>query len=209
MEEIKEIYIKGSIEPVSIRSTEIILEQMKKCVCQIHIRGTKGTGFFTKIPYKKKFLSVLMTNYHVLGEDDISNDKIISISLNNGSIAKNIKIDSQRKRYANEILDVTIIEIKEKKDSIQDFLILDNQIMETFNQDSIENFDFFHDRYKNESIYLLNYKNGNEIYTSYGILNSIHDNKISHKSNTDSGSSGSPILLLSNNRIIWCSLWSR
>ena len=60
MEEIKEKYLQDSLEPVSINSTNIILNQMKKCVCKIHIGGTKGTGFFTKIPYKNDLLSVLL-----------------------------------------------------------------------------------------------------------------------------------------------------
>ena len=88
MEEIKEKHTQDSLEPISIKSTEIILEQMKRCVCKIHIGGIKGSGFFTKIPYKKGLLSVLITNNHVLGENDIANNKIISISLNNEAIFK-------------------------------------------------------------------------------------------------------------------------
>ena len=40
------------------------------------------------------------------------------------------------------------------------------------------------------------------MFVSYGILNNIEDNKIIHKCNTDSGSSGSPIILLNNNKVI-------
>ena len=101
MEEIKEIkekYIQDSLEPVSIKSTEIILDQMKNCVCKIHIGGTKASGFFTKIPYKEQLLSVLITNNHVLGESDLTTGKTISISLNNEEIFKTISIDSKRKR---------------------------------------------------------------------------------------------------------------
>ena len=105
MEEIKEKYILDSIEPISINSTEIILNQMKKCVCKIHIKGTKGTGYFTKIPYNNDLLSVLITNNHVLGEEEIKDGKTISISLNNEEEYKNIKIDSSRKRYTNKNLD--------------------------------------------------------------------------------------------------------
>ena len=79
MEEIKELEIPDAIEPISIRSTEIILEQMKKCVCKIHVKGTKGTGFFIKIPFNQGFLTVLITNNHVIGKekDDLNDDKII------------------------------------------------------------------------------------------------------------------------------------
>ena len=203
MEEIKEKYISDSIEPISINSTEIILNQMKKCVCKIHIKGKKGTGFFAKIPYKNNFLSCLFTNNHVLGEDNIQDGNNISISLNNEEIFKNIKIDSKRKRYTNEILDITIIEINEDIDNINDFLILDNQILNKYNSDNDENnINYFKNIYEKESIYLLNYINGKDIFASYGLLSNIEENKIKHKCNTDTGSSGSPILLLKSNKVI-------
>ena len=206
MEEIKEKYIQNSLEPVSINSIEVILNQMKNCVCKIHIKGTKGTGFFTKIPYKNDLLKVLITNNHILDEECIKDGKNISISLNNETIFKNIKIDSDRKRYTNEIFDVTIIEIKEEIDNISDFLILDNQIIDTYNLSCVENnintLDNIYENYENESIYILNYINGKEIFASYGILQSINENKIKHKCNTDTGSSGSPILLLKNNKVV-------
>ena len=203
MEEIKEKYISDSIEPISINSTEIILNQMKKCVCKIHIKGIKGTGFFAKIPYKNNFISCLLTNNHVLGEDNIQDGNSISISLNNEEIFRNIKIDSKRKRYTNEILDVTIIEINEDIDNIKDFLILDNQILNKYNSYNDENnINYFRDIYEKESIYLLNYINGKEMFASYGLLSNIEENKIKHKCNTDTGSSGSPILLLKSNKVI-------
>ena len=176
---------------------------MKKCVCKIYIKGTKGTGFFAKIPQKNNFLSCLFTNNHVLGEDNIQDGNNISISLNNEEIFKNIKIDSKRKRYTNEILDVTIIEINEDIDNIKDFLILDNQILNKYNSDNDENnINYFKDIYEKESIYLLNYINGKDIFASYGLLSNIEENKIKHKCNTDTGSSGSPILLLKSNKVI-------
>ena len=91
-------------------------------------------------------------------------------------------------------MDVTIIEIR-KEDIINNFLSLDDTI---FNN-NIYN---FNDIYENESLYVLHHINGKDIYVSYGILNNIEDNKIMHKCNTDSGSSGSPIILLKNNKVI-------
>ena len=58
------------------------------------------------------------------------------------------------------------------------------------------------DIYENESIYLLNYPRGEEVFASYGLLTKIKENEIIHKCNTDTGSSGSPILLLKNNKVI-------
>ena len=194
----KETYHKGSINPISIRETEKILEQMKTCVCEIHTREKKGTGFFIKIPYGNQLLTVLMTNNHVLGENEISDGKTITLTLNNGQISKNIKMDFKRKRYTNEILDVTIIELMEK-DSIFHYLELEQNILdEIYLKQDYDDRSVMNNRYKNESIYILNYiiNRGEEICTSYGVIENIESNEILHKCNTEGGSSGSPILLL-------------
>ena len=194
MSEIKEVFIESCLDPISRRTTKIILEQMKNCVCKIHIEGKKGTGFFIKIPYNEKKLRLLITNNHVIDEKDLIIDNVINISLNNEKEFKEIKIDSKRKKYTNEKLDVTIIEIKDE-DNINNFLSLDNKIMNA-------DINKYNNIYKNESIYILNYINGKEIYTSYGLLRNVEENKIFHKCNTDTGSSGSPIILLKNNKVI-------
>ncbi len=194
MSEIKEQFIEDSLKPVSIEQTEIILDQMKNCVCKFHIEGKKGTGFFVQVPYDNKLLNLLITNNHVLNEHDIMTGKSINISLNNEQIFKEIKIDSNRKTYTNKDLDVTIIEIN-NEDNIKNYLSLDDNIL----NNDINN---YNNIYKNESLYILNYINGIDIKTSYGKLNEINENKIIHKCNTDSGSSGSPILLLKNNKVI-------
>ena len=70
----KEKYTITSPEPVSLKQTERILEQIKNCICRIN---DKGTGFFVKIPYKSKLLPVLITTNQVINIDDIINKKII------------------------------------------------------------------------------------------------------------------------------------
>ena len=117
----EEGYIDKSPIPVSIKGTEIILEQMKKCVCKIIKDNIKGTGFFVKIPYKDKLKKVLITNNHILNKNDIQNNKLISISINNEEKYKDIKIDDNRLILIDEIKDVTIIEIKDK-DKIDNYI---------------------------------------------------------------------------------------
>ena len=203
MEDIKEKEIKNSIKPVSIEATEKILRQMKNCVCKIHNGKNKATGFFAKIPYYNDLLNVLITNNHVLGESDIADGQNITISLNNETIIKDIILDSNRKRYTNKTLDVTIIEIREKEDNINDFLLLDKQIINLINKKSNTNNEkFLNNLYENESIYLLNYMNGEKIFSPYGLLKEIQQDEIYHQCFTDLGSSGSPILLLKNNQVI-------
>ena len=80
----EEKFIKGSLSPVDIDVTKKILNQMEKSVCKIHLEKKMGTGFFSKIPYKQQYLTVLLiTNNHILGEEEIKNVKLLTITLNN------------------------------------------------------------------------------------------------------------------------------
>ena len=186
--------IKSSPDPVSIKITEKILQQMKKCVCNIYTNnGSIGTGFFTKIPFNSNLLPVLITNNHVLGEEDIKINKKIVFAINNEEEIKSFIIDENRKKYTNEEFDVTIIEIYENKDNIKDFLEFDDQI---------KNIKYLNNLYNNESIYLLHYPEKKNICVSYGQPPQLLDKKINHKCSTQDGSSGGPILILNNQKVI-------
>ena len=106
----KEKYTAISPEPLLLKQTEKILEQMKSnSICRIN---DKGTGFFVKIPYKSKLLPVLITSNQVINIDDIQNKTNISLYINNVKKIKTIKLDNNRLIYTNEKLDITIIEIQ-------------------------------------------------------------------------------------------------
>ena len=123
----KEKYITKSLEPISLKQTEMILDQMNNSICRIN---DKGTGFFVKIPYKSILLTVLITNNCIINKDDILNNKNISIYLNNDKKIKTIKLDNNRLMYTNEKLDITIIEIKENVDNLNNnYLELEDNII--------------------------------------------------------------------------------
>ena len=108
MDNRKEIY-KTFPEPISLKQTEKVLEQMKSnSICRIN---DKGTGFFVKIPYKSILLTVLITTNQVINTDDIHDNKNISLYLGYNKKIKTIKLDNNRLKYTNEKLDITIIEI--------------------------------------------------------------------------------------------------
>ena len=108
VDRIKEQNISTSPEPISLKITEKIIEQMKNSICRI-INHDIGTGFFMKIPYKSRLLTVLITTNHIINADDILTNQNISLYLNKERII--IKLDRNRLIYTNEKLDITIIEI--------------------------------------------------------------------------------------------------
>ena len=86
----KEILIEDQPKPVSIQGTKKILFQLENCICQIYRKkGGKGTGFFCKILFQNKLLPVLITNNHVLNEEDIKNNEIIELTIYNNIEKKN------------------------------------------------------------------------------------------------------------------------
>jgi len=203
MEDIKkEKFIASSPEPVTLKGTEEIIDQMNNSVCRIYNNGN-GTGFFTKIPYKSKLLPVLITNNHVINQDDILNNKDISLYLNNDKKIKTIKLDNNRLIYTNEKLDVTIIEIKENKDNLNNkYLELDEETINyiLLNKNDVPN--YLNNIYSNRSIYLINYPEDKDVVVSYGQPPNFSETEILHKCTTKEGSSGSPILLINNQKLI-------
>ena len=176
--------------------TKVIISQLEKCICKI-IKdiGNTGTGFFCKIPYPDQFhfLPVLITNNHVLGENNLKQYCNIRFTINDDNIEKNIFIDNSRLIFTDEEIDITIIEIK-PFDKIIHFLDIDDDILigEEKNNNS----------YGNELIYILQYPKGQKASHSVGKIKDILDFNINNYCYTDFGSSGSPILLLSKFKLI-------
>ena len=183
--------------PVSIETTKIILKQLKNSVCKICMKtGGKGTGFFCKIPFfdMNKLLTVLITNNHVIDESYLNKNGKITLSLNNDSLIKVIEI-GDRITYTDKKFDITFIQIYQEEDNINEYL----ELKDNFNQEGSA------ELYSGNSVYLLHYPKGEKAAISYGILKDIdaYDNYLfSHYCCTEKGSSGSPILSLSDNKIL-------
>ena len=191
----KEKYIATSPCPVSMEGLDKILFQMKSCVCKIYNNLT-GTGFFCKIPFKSKnkLMPVLITNNHVLNKNDIEINRIIKITINNNEEIKEIIIDENRKKFTDESYDITIIEIKPDKDNISNFLEIDINVFDSPNKLELT--------YENKSSYLLHYPGKENIQVSFGLIQSLSNNIISHCCSSDRGSSGSPLLSLDSFKVI-------
>jgi len=197
----QEKLLKNYPTPISVNKTEIILDQMKYNVAKIYTKnGEKGTGFFCWIPFPddKSFLRVFITNNHVINEDYLNKEEKIVISLYKdkygNEIIKNIDLKTKMK-YTNKDYDITIIEIDETKDKIEDFLELDPNAME-------ENSEI---TYIGEVIYTIGYPKSEEVKVSYGILKGRkmeNEYDFNHLCSTEEGFSGSPILSLTSNKVI-------
>ena len=182
VDRIKEQYNTIIPEPVSLKITEKIVEQMKNSICRIE-NNCKGTGFFVKVPYKSVLLPILITTNHAINIDDILSNKNISLYLNNGKEIKELKLDDNRLRYTNEKFDLTIIEIKENEDKLNvKYLELDDEIINYFKQKKKESQDYFNNSYLNESIYLLNNTKDKDIFVSYGKLLYTNNSDITYNS---------------------------
>ena len=195
MEIIDEKKLNSYPEPINLETSKKIINQMKNYICKICLdNGYKGTGFFCKLPFpdNKHLLSALITSNHVIDEKILKKDKI-SFTLNNDQEIKEIELEN-RIKFTNEKYDITIIEIKDKQDGINNYLELDENILKNFNIS-----------YIGESIYILHYPQSKEVAVSYGILKKIDDNSkyiFDHLCSTHKGSSGAPILNISNCKII-------
>ena len=199
----KEKYIESLSEPVTLKATEKIIDQMNNSICRIFNNKRNGTGFFVKIPYKNDILPVLITNNQVINKDDILNNITIPIYLNNDKKIKNIKLDNNRKKYINEKYDITIIEIKENEDKLNSkYLELDDKIINYFKINKIEKLNYLNYIYSDESIYILNYLKDNDIIVSYCKLSYLNNNELYYQCNINENSSGSPILLTNNQKLI-------
>ena len=125
-------YIEGkkiidSPNSVSLRGTEIILDQMKNMICKIYIKDYfKGTGFFCKIPYNGNLLPIFMTNNHIINED---RNKFNELGLIRDSDYANQKIYSDKGKPNNN------------KTSLNYSLNIHNKISDNLANDSQEEID--------------------------------------------------------------------
>ena len=188
--------INNYLNSVSIEGVEIILNQMKNSVCKIFLNdeNTTGTGFFCFLSYPSNDTPFLISNEHILKEKYLKDNKIITISLENGKSIKKIDLREKRIIYINVDLDITLIEIKPNVDNIDinNCLELDKALIRDDELDI-----------KNKSIYILQYPNKEKnLIVSNGLLSYISGDSIYYKCNTDYGSSGSPIISLGTYKVL-------
>ena len=172
---------------------------LKKGVCKIETPKKFGSGFFMKYKINEKYYYYLVSCEHVIKTDLIKTKETIKIFYDND---KNnielrlleIKLD-QNERYIKAFknimdLDITIIEIK-SEDNIPENYFLVSELNKIYNENLI-----------NRRIYILQYPNGQKLQVSDGYIKRINKNEFFHFASTQNGSSGSPVFLLNETKVI-------
>ena len=84
-----ELIIPDALDFITRKQTETISIQMEKSICMIKGKST-GTGFFCHINYENKDIPCLITNYQVIDDEYIKENKKIEINLNDNEINEDI-----------------------------------------------------------------------------------------------------------------------
>lgn len=183
----------GMKKPIPLDySQNIIRHKINECVGKIEYQKIKdgnnvnctGSCFFCKLPKINKVF--LITNNHVFGKEELNSFKTLDILIDD-KIKKQIDLSNKRFKYSNILMDFTAIEIFES-DNINRFLLVDDML--------------FDSDYENEKIYNLGFPLGQKMNFSNGCIKKIQNKTIFHNISTLPGSSGSPILLESNHKVI-------
>ena len=101
-----------------------------------------------------------------MGQDNILSNNYFSIYLDNDKKTKRIQLDNNRLMYTNEKFDITIIEIKDNGKLNNKYLELDDEIMNYFQSNKEDGFNYLSDLYSNKSIYLINYPENKDVVVS-------------------------------------------
>jgi len=169
-----------------------------KSVCKILFNQKQlGCGFLIQLFKRSQQFFCLMTTDNIVNKKmikdkvtiDVVNDIIESISLK-------IELNSEKrsiKNFTELNIDITVIEILPSDKIPQDYFLLPLK-------DYIDNYD----KLINKDIMILHYPNG-IISSSFGKINRLvekNNYEFIHDAITDKGSSGSPIFLEGNIRVI-------
>ena len=159
---------------VTKKCHETISKQMNKSFVVIK---DKDIGIFIHIKYENKDIYAILINNYINNED--YKDTKINI--------KNEQIELEDIIYKNKEDNISIIKLKQKNNKIN-YIEIDDKLNEEYNN--------------KESIYIIQYKNINNILISYGIIKDINNNKLIYNGNINSKYKFSPIFNLSNNKLI-------
>ena len=180
---------------INVNALMNYLPKAKKAICEIDLEKGFGSGFFCKIPYTENnnvLLPVLLTNNHVLSRDELNSIDYIIINIDGEGKAIPLK---QRKKWTDEKIDFTCIEIKEEEDDIHTFFQLDDNALDN---------KYSNDYYLNKKvlIFAINKNDDKQVCLSNGIIIKNENCFFNYTCNTYPGCSGGCIVNQFNNCVI-------
>lgn len=169
---------------------------ISKSICKIIIANEiQASGFFFKFSEDNtSCFYCLISNEHVIKQEMIDNNEIINLIYDNETIIKQIKLNNKERHietFTDIGIDATVVEIIDN-DEIEKGYFLSPEL------EHFSNISFF----QNNQIYIPQYPLGKKITNSIGIIKKINNYEIFHTANTEEGSSGSPILLKDDIKVI-------
>ena len=190
---------KTNISKINSRADidDKIINEIAKSLCQISYQYKNitysSTGFFIKIlSNNKKEFRFLVTCFDFSPKElENKNIELKKIEETNKKIKVRLSLDSKN-RIIYEISDISLIQIKDEDKTIKDnfdFLTCD------------ENYRYGYDQYKDRDVFTFEYLNG--LSSNIGKIKEIDKNgEFNHNIQNGQVSSGFPIILLSDSRVI-------
>ena len=170
---------------ISKQCTKEIINQMEKSFCQIEGKDNKfGIGFCCYIKNQNKIIPVLITKDDI----NISENNTVVVTLNGNSI----EIKLGEIIYKNKRDKISIIEIEDNINDDIKYLEFDDRLY-------VKDPEML---YHNGLIYIIQYKDQNNILVSYSMIKNINKNELIYNSDINSKAKYSLIFNLSNNKLI-------
>ena len=184
-----EVLIKNS----SINPIPLSIPTIFKSLCKIEYGEKISSGFLIKLFKRTKDFFCLMTNEHVITKEMIKQRRTITLYYDSEAKIKEIDLFPDErfiKDFTDINMDIVVIEIIPKDEISKDYFL-------------IPPIDYMYNYHllKNKEIIILQYPYGQLSY-SVGKIKEINQNEFTHLASTEKGSSGSPIFLKDNSRII-------
>ena len=171
-----------------IKDENSIIYKVIKSICKISYSNKYTFVFLIKLNIEGKEIYCLITNGHIITNEIIESNEIISLyyDINNKSIK--IKLDKNERFIKIDIdMHIMLIEIIMKDNIEEEFFLLPN--MNKIN-------------YINEDIYIPQYPNGKNIKYSKGKIKNINNHELIYDLNSKLNSSSFPILLTNTTTVI-------
>ena len=186
---------QNNIKPMNI------IYKIGKSTVKIKLPGGAGlaSGFFIKFLRNKKTFHCLLTNGHVIKTNIITKNKKIKVIYENETKYIDIILDKTERiiECLSDLydLDITIVEII-PKDKVDEIYFSDKYNFEGRNINM--------DNFIGKEIQIIQYPKGKDLSFSEGIILGNFTNNaymFTHTSETEHGSSGSPIILKDDDKV--------